>query len=310
MPPTYMSHLTYVPKNCQGVRPRSSLMTLFGMEFVDPAVCSCLQWEPWNRPQASALLEIFSVGRFSFPFPQPCTMATLAPQATSSHAKEVELPTLHTGARQSPLCEKQPPSVEVQCVGSNVGKHAAALPQGSPLECESGQTTGNPKYGRCEVEGCQRYRLRKHIICCWRHLDVLLPNELRVVKALQSAELLQHLFPCDLVSAVLLSGKCAKLGKSCLPFAIVSFLKIPSASAAFIETMVAAGDLLPKTYAKALDVASTSKSICCLTHACRHFLLFFCMNPFFLTGLPRLVTVDLHRQSVPVPKFIGSAWVP
>ena len=232
-------------------------MTLSGLEFVDPAVCSCLQWEAWCRPQARELLTLFSSGHLPFTSPQP--HAARAPQAAGSCMLPEVAPVHSTQAQPvRPVHGLQRRGGEGCSESSGGDSQARSLPKRSPSGCEISHVTGNPLYGRCEVEGCQSYKLRKHIMCCWKHLEVLLPNELRVVQALQSAELLRHLFPCDLVSAVLLSGQCAKLGKGFLPFAIVAFLKIPSASAAFVDSMVAAGNLQPKTYVQALESASTS----------------------------------------------------
>ncbi len=121
---------------------------------------------------------------------------------------------------------------------------------------EASDPRGNPQYGKCEIQGCANYKVRKHIFTCWAHREKLLPSEMVIAGALQKEDLLAELFPCDLVSCVALAARCENLYGGLLPFAVVSALKIPSVSLTFV-TELESNRQDAARFVAALDLAPT-----------------------------------------------------
>ena len=292
---------TFAPT--EGVRPRSSLPLLPGLEFLDAVVGNCLQWLPSSRPTAACLLQVFSMNAqqpdsfMQLETPASTTSVGLAHRptaqlwqqpshtggtgdatATAAHSSTGSNATpSDTGAAEDATRRKAADQSD-QRVTQRLSKTSQVHPTSPSTHAQAGDPRGNPRYGRCEIQDCTNYKVRKHIYTCWSHREKLLPSEMVIAKALQKENLLTELFPCDLVSCVALAARCEDLYGGLLPFAVVSALKIPSASLTFVTELesnkqeaarfVAALDLAPSPQCSTtLRSVSVTVSVCvCCYH--------------------------------------------
>ena len=281
----------------QGVRDRSSLPLSPSLAFLDPIVSTCLQWSPSCRPTAAALHH--SVSAHTQERESPLSSETVASGATSplaaslplaltttellsSALPRVSMPQLHrgfvepgpgqvTGDSTSSKCNGDhcsepvlPTSKSTNGNGCDAGQDLLAAARSS----DASQQRGNPKYGRCEIEGCGNYKLRKHILTCWGHRDRLLPSEMLIARTLQSQNLLQDVFPCDLVSCLALADRCRSLYGGLLPFAVVSALKVPSASLTFVTELEKTSRQDATNFVAALAAAYSPQRLSVISSAC------------------------------------------
>ena len=267
----------------KGVRPRSSLSLLPGLEFLDAIVSNCLDWLPSNRPTAASLLDFLalnaphdsyaSLGRFEAPTsaaPQlvaPLTTTKPLPQpshTTPSSSSRERSKDSNTLSRDQSKVEWDRSERTWTPVGS---KTSQAVATASEPGTGSRSGTGNPGYGKCEIEGCLNFKLRKHLLVCWQHRDHLLPSEMVIARALQHESILKDVFPCDLVSCLSLASRCQSLYGSMLPFAVVSALKVPSASLTFVTELEKAGKQDASHFVAALTAASSPQQLRLITHS-------------------------------------------
>jgi hypothetical protein len=263
--------------NTQGVRSRSSLSLLPGLEFLDAIVSNCLDWLPSNRPTTASLLHFLAVNappgncnltRLEAPasattqsvVPLRTTQPSLQPSLASQSSTSNKVPNEQSGDAKERSSSSKPnarrefdPSSSP--LGSKTSQAVTASEPGEPASSVS--RTGNPAYGPCEVGGCENYKLRKHIFFCWQHRDRLLPSEMLIARALQKEGLLNVLHPCDLVSCVSLAGRCQSLYGGLLTFAVVSALKVPSASVTFVTELEKASKQDATHFVAALAAASS-----------------------------------------------------
>jgi hypothetical protein len=78
-----------------------------------------------------------------------------------------------------------------------------------------------------------------------------------IAQAMQQEKLLTELFPCDMVSCIALAARCQRLYGGLLPFAVVSALKIPSASSTFVNELEKSSKHDAAHFVAALDSASS-----------------------------------------------------
>lgn len=256
------------------MRPRSSLSLLPGLEFLDAIISNCLEWLPSNRPTAASLLDFLALNApcdsyaslVRFELPTSAASQLVAPLTTTKPLPQPPLATPSSSSR-----ERSKDSKALSRDKSNVAqdrsdptltptgsKTSQAVATASELEGTSTRSgTGNPAYGKCEIEGCLNYKLRKHLLVCWRHRDQLLPSEMVIARALQNEGLLKDVFPCDLVSCLSLAGRCQSLYGGLLPFAVVSALKVPSTSLTFVTELEKAGKQDASHFVAALTTASS-----------------------------------------------------
>ena len=257
----------------KGVRPRSSLSLLPGLEFLDAIISNCLDWLPSNRPTAASLLDFLALNAphdsyaslVRFEGSTSAASQLVAPLTTTKPLPQPSLATPSSSSR-----ERSKDSEALSRDKSNVArgrsdrtltpagsKTSQAVATASEPGTSGGSGTGNPAYGKCEIEGCLNFKLRKHLLVCWRHRDRLLPSEMVIARALQEESLLKDVFPCDLVSCLSLAGRCQSLYGSMLPFAVVSALKVPSASLTFVTELEKAGKQDASHFLAALSAASS-----------------------------------------------------
>jgi len=267
--------------NAKGVRSRSSLSLLPGLEFLDAIVSNCLDWLPSNRPTTASLLHFLAVnappGNFNLTrleapasattqsvAPLRTTQPSLQPSLTSQSSTSNKVPKEQSGDSSGDAKERSSSSKpnarrefdpSSSPLGSKTSQAVTASEPGEPASSVS--RTGNPAYGSCEVEGCENYKLRKHILFCWQHRDRLLPSEMLIARALQKEGLLNVLYPCDLVSCISLAGRCQSLYGGLLTFAVVSALKVPSASVTFVTELEKASKQDATHFVAALAAASS-----------------------------------------------------
>ena len=258
----------------KGVRPRSSLPLLPGLEFLDAIVSNCLEWLPSSRPTAASLLDFLALNapcdstslvRFEAPAalasqlvvpltttkPLPQTPLTTEPSSRGARSRDSK-----AGSRDKSNAAQDHKST-LTPTGSKTSQAVAAASE--PEGASSSSRAGNPAYGQCEIEGCLNYKLRNHLLVCWQHRDRLLPSEMVIARALQNEGLLNDIFPCDLVSCLSLAGRCQNLYGGLLPFAVVSALKVPSSSLTFVTELEKAGKQDASHFVAALTAASSPK---------------------------------------------------
>ena len=141
----------------------------------------------------------------------------------------------------------------------------------SQPDSSSMPSKGNPKYGKCTVDGCTSFKIRKNFLSCWTHLPRYLPNEIKVSAAMQRAGLLEWIWPCDLVATVAHAKAALKLGL--LPFTIISFLKIPGAISRFLTKLGSASAVNAEVLMSGLQAACAGckNSATASLHSCLAF---------------------------------------
>ena len=277
---TIIVFYTFTNVSTKGVRSRSSLSLLPGLEFLDAIVSNCLDWLPSNRPTTASLLHFLAVNappgncnltRLEAPAsattqsvaPLRATKPSLQPSLASQSSTSNKVPKEQSGDAKERSSSSKPnarrefdPSSSP--LGSKTSQAVTASEPGEPASSVSRTgPTGNPAYGSCEVEGCENYKLRKHIFFCWQHRDRLLPSEMLIARALQKEGLLNVLYRCDLVSCVSLAGRCQSLYGGLLTFAVVSALKVPSVSVTFVTELEKASKQDATHFVAALAAASS-----------------------------------------------------
>jgi hypothetical protein len=230
-----------------GVRSRAELQLTHGLEFLEPIVASCLQWDHSLRPAMAAV-------RRNFFQRQP---SVAAPQFDPSLQLQ-----RHSSAREEPFGEDDRSTERLPGKGQDLQPPALSR--------------GNPKYGKCTVDDCTSYKIKPHFASCWKHLPQYLPNELKVSEALQRAGLLERLWPCDLIATLVHAKAALKLGL--LPFAIISFLKVPGSISRFMAKLGSASSLNAEVLLRGLQAAYPSGSIVAdVTFVCLFVCSFVCM---------------------------------
>ena len=259
----------YTKYNLQGGSPSK----LLGLELLDAIVDNCLQWLPSSRPTTAYLqhfLLCVNARPTHFETPDPAASQLVAPLTTT---KPLLLPSLRddlSTKSTSSVAPSKPSGLHLTAAHEARSDIAAASTGGSqgsktsqvvaPTPTESTETVsqkGNAAYGPCEVEGCTNHKLRRHIMFCWAHRDRLLPSEMVIARALQNENILNDVLPCDLVSCVSLAGRCQSLYGGFLPFAVVSVLKVPSASLTFVTELEKASKQDAVHFVAALAAASS-----------------------------------------------------
>ena len=226
---------------------------MHGLEFLEPIVASCLQWDHSLRPAMAAVKRNFFLRQPSVAAPQFDPSLQLQLPSHSS---------LQTCAREAPFVEED--------------RSTERLPEKVQDLPPTGLSRGNPKYGKCTVDDCTSYKIKPHFASCWKHLPQYLPNELKVSEALQRAGLLAWLWPCDLVATLVHAKAALKLGL--LPFAIISFLKVPGSISRFMAKLGSASSLNAEVLLRGLQAAYPSGSIVAdVTFVCLFVRSFVCM---------------------------------
>lgn len=223
---------------------------MHGLEFLEPIVASCLQWDHSLRPAMAAVRQNFFQRQPLVAAPQFDPLWQL-----QSHSS------LQTRAREEPLVQ---------------GVRPKSTDEKNEDLQRSGLSRGNPRYGKCTVDGCKSFKIKPHFESCWKHLPQYLPNELKVSEALQRAGLLKWLWPCDLVATLVHAKAALKLGL--LPFAIISFLKVPGSISRFLAKLGSASSLNAEVLLRGLQAAYPSGSIvAAVTFVCLFVCSFVCM---------------------------------
>ena len=208
-----------------------------GLEFLEPIVASCLQWDPGLRPTSTAVRENFSSQQSS-----SCTqfvqLQSQGSPQTRNTAAPIAAATPKPHEAESTELEHKPEEAS----GRQVGNSEPSMP-----------SRGNPKYGKCTVDGCTSFKIRRSFECCWKHVPQYLPNEIKVSAAMARAGLLQLIWPSDLVATIVHAKAALKLGL--LPFMIISFLKVPGAIARFMAELGSASTLNAEVLLRGLQAA-------------------------------------------------------
>ena len=265
---------SFINVTTKAVRPRSNLSLLPGLEFLDAIVSNCLDWLPSRRPTTASLLHFFSINAP----PGNWNHTQLEALASASATSQLVAPLMTSQPSLEPSLAILPSSTSSRVHSEDATEHSSSSkpkaqghfdPALSPLGGKTSQAvaarepaeavsrTGNPAYGKCEIDGCLNYKLRKHILVCWQHRDRLLPSEMLIARALQKEGLLNVLFPCDLVSCISLASRCQSLYGGLLSFAVVSALKVPSASLIFVTELEKASKQDATHFVAALAAASS-----------------------------------------------------
>ena len=235
-----------------GVRSRSELPLAHGLEFLEPIVASCLQWDPNLRPSSKVVRRNFSQQQMHHqPLMQPFT--TMQSQSQSNQ-QTIETTEPATAVRRTTPPHHQHDDKE--------HKNSKTEDASSEKDVVSMPSRGNPKYGKCTVDGCTSYKIRKSFESCWAHLPLYLPNEIKVSAAMQRAGLLEWTWPCDLVAAVVHAKAALKLGL--LPFTIISFLKVPGAISRFLIELGSASAVNAEVLLRGLQAACAGCKNCAM----------------------------------------------
>ena len=234
------------------------------MEFLDPIVVSCLQWDPSARPSSHSLSSWFlqAAGDIAGAHAHNVCVAgsgSTYPFSTSNSSisglqhQTGNKPT--SGAGSAAQRSKSTVAAVDAADAAASGAASASVTSGTHQSHGGGEVagTGNPKYGQCTVPGCNNYCIRKRAAVCWRHLPEFMPNELKVAADLAKIGALQLLWPCDLVAAVAHAKVAAKSGF--LPFAIVCMLKVPGAITRFMDALVSSGSCTAQSLVRGLRAA-------------------------------------------------------
>ena len=256
---------TFTIVTAEGVRPRSSLSLLPGLEFLDAIISNCLDWMPSSRPTTASLLRFLSMnaplGASQLVVPLTTTSPFPEPSLAIPSSTKRKLANEWSGDAKARSSSSKPNAREdIDDPLTPLGSKTSQVVTASEIS-ESANPTGNPAYGKCEIEGCVNYKLRKHLVACWHHRDRLLPSEMLIARALQNECLLNVVFPCDLVSCISLAGRCQSLYGGLLPFAVVSALKVPSASVTFVTELEKASKQDAPHFVAALAAASSHSNV-------------------------------------------------